>query len=645
MKIFNKLASALMVLPLMAALTACDNETEYTPAEALNGAQVFFANDLPSVQNIDIEGTSFDVPINRANTEGDITVKLAVEQDSTNYFTIPESVTFADGEATANITITYDPATQEYDVLYPVTITIADSTYATPYGITSYSFVAGPVAPWEDMGNATYREDLMTTFFAVENKEYEVPIQKNSITEGLYRLVNPYGKAYPYNEDGDYDATTNVYWVIHAEDPDYVWLEPHATVMDWGYGKFGFTSLVGYLIAAGKTLDEVKATYPDNFGKLKDGVITFPTPKSLLISMADYNDGSWYYGNSNGMFAIALPGAKLISYDYTATALYAGILKTSTDEYQAVVDFTLGPDVASAKYAMTDASVTESAAAGAIVSGELEATEITEGGRQYLPLTEDGKYRVTLVTFDAEGNAQESSSCAFDFAKGGSTWQSLGKALYTDDFMTFGYYDEETEEWISASGLTEPITYEVEVEESTVTPGLYRLKNAYGEANTHNEAGEWDTSMDYYLEIDATDPANVFITKQELGNNWGAGMFSVESDASYYMNLWSATPAQVVATFASYSLPSPFGTLSEGVITFPADVFTVYYGESSMYGNHNGAFKVVLPEARTSETKGYKAAKRYARRGHIQNVNASNKTRLNKMLKKYLTVNKTSKMK
>ena len=195
--------------------------------------------------------------------------------------------------------------------------------------------------------------------------------------------------------------------------------------------------------------------------------------------------------------------------------------------------------------------------------------------------------------------------------------------MYTDDFMTLGGYDEETNEWISVYGIDAPATYPVEVFAHTKTPGLYRLKNAYGEAYPNNEEGDWDTSMDYYLEIDATKSDYVFITKQELGNDWGDGMFSVESDGAYYMDSWGVTPEEVAATFAEYEMDSPFGTLVDNIITFPADAFTVYLGEDSFYGNHNGAFKLDLND--TPSESDVKAARFAQRMRAHKRINANAK--------------------
>ncbi len=48
---------------------------------------------------------------------------------------------------------------------------------------------------------------------------YMVEVEESMTQPGLYRLVNPYGAAFPYNEPGDYDADNNYYLTINAVDP------------------------------------------------------------------------------------------------------------------------------------------------------------------------------------------------------------------------------------------------------------------------------------------------------------------------------------------------------------------------------------------------------------------------------------------
>ena len=191
------------------------------------------------------------------------------------------------------------PAT-EYVVLVWATNgyleTIATATYTT----------AEDPETWHSLGTGLYTEDCVTTFFDVENLTYEVEIEESDKTPGRYRVVNPYGAAYAYNEEGDYDAGNNYYMILNAQDPEAVWMPRFDTGMDWGYSNFLIISYVGYYIENGYSMDAiVGAGVP--FGTLADGVITFPK-ESLLIQMPGYKE-SWYYANSNGLFKVVLPSA------------------------------------------------------------------------------------------------------------------------------------------------------------------------------------------------------------------------------------------------------------------------------------------------------------------------------------------------
>ena len=325
--------------------SACTNDYTYDPA-TVSGNQVYFSDQLPAVHDITVKASSFDVEVLRVDTKDAITVPLTVTKPDNSIFTIPNSVSFAPGEASAKLSISYDPTNVVYGKYEDITLSIADANMATIYGLSSYSFKAGATA-WVDYGTALYREDLITTFFGVDNLVYEVPLQKNVVEEGYYRLVNPYGKPYPYNEPGDYDDKTDSYMTINATDPDWVYVEESPTTMDWTYGIFSMTSYVQYFLNNGYTLDFIKSNAPQLFGKLKDGVITMPAT-SMLLSMAAYNNGAWYDSNGSGLFAVALPGHVIA--DYSLEWVYKGRFTDLAENDFVRGEFTFGEDVESVKY-------------------------------------------------------------------------------------------------------------------------------------------------------------------------------------------------------------------------------------------------------------------------------------------------------
>ena len=162
------------------------------------------------------------------------------------------------------------------------------------------------VDPWVSLGNALYREGFVSSWYEdVEALEYEVEILENSLAPGYYRLVNPYGEAYPYNDPGDYDTDKDYYLEIHAEDPEGVWIPLAQSNMHWGDGYFTMGSYAAYLMDYGYTLEELKGYGVT--GTLVDGVITFPAG-GLMIAEQNYNGGQLYRINGAG-FRVTLPAA------------------------------------------------------------------------------------------------------------------------------------------------------------------------------------------------------------------------------------------------------------------------------------------------------------------------------------------------
>ena len=438
--------SALMLLGTVLAISSCTSEYEYDGFAKVSGNQVYFYKDQPSTVEISTEATSFPITLGRAVTTEAITVPLYVSKPENSIFTIPTQASFAAGEATTTINVTYNPDDIVYGNYEDITIGLSgdSAAYTTPYGLTSYSFKAGKTA-WVDYGTALYREDCVTTFFSAGNPVYEVPLQINTVVDGVYRLVNPYGAAYPANEPGKYDTSKDYYMTIHAEDPDFVYIVGGYTGMDWGYGEFWISSYVDYYLRTGKTVDEVKSEHPELFGTLKNNVITMPA-RSFLLSMDDYNDGGLYYANNNGLFAIALPGGVIADYAVAATYLGKFINADGSEEIKAGGMF--GEDIASAKAFLVQDKLT-SEALTAILSGETEGYDMelaeiedddyTFGGSTFIPMAADaptGTYTIVVIGYDADGEAQEYDYTEFkyqnpnDSAPTFSPW-AIGDFTYT----------------------------------------------------------------------------------------------------------------------------------------------------------------------------------------------------------------------
>ena len=398
----NKLFFGIISMLTLLVFSACSSDDDYNWA-TVSGSQVYFSNALPTKNEVSKSVSSFTVPVRRVKTSDAITVPITVAQPSGSIYKIPTSVSFAAGDSVANLVITYNPADIVYGNYEDITLKIGGDSYSTLYGLSSYTFKAGATA-WvldetakSDKGS--YREDLVTAFFNAGNPVYDVTIEKNIVEPGKYRLVEPYGAAYPNNEDGDYDASTTHYMVIDASDPDYVYVETSATGMNWKDGNFSFTSLVAYNLAKGTALADIKANHPEWFGKLKDGVITMPKD-CMLTSMADYKSGAWYKSNNNGLFAVALPGYTIS--DYSLTGDYAGRFTDANDLDYADVKLTFGADVTSVKYVLIPATGDVDATVKGIENDGIKAGTATESSTVRVPFTDSGDYYLVVVIYNGD---------------------------------------------------------------------------------------------------------------------------------------------------------------------------------------------------------------------------------------------------
>lgn len=155
---------------------------------------------------------------------------------------------------------------------------------ATIYGVTDDD------AAWKSHGKTTYNESFVAGYYDyMEECELEVEFQESVTTPGYYRIVNPYA-THEYNEFAAHEGH-NHYIYIHAEDPDFVYIENTPIGTDFGYGEGHVTSSVAMALEMGLTLDEIKAEGTEA-GKVIDGVIQFPD-WGLWYGELDYFNGDW----------------------------------------------------------------------------------------------------------------------------------------------------------------------------------------------------------------------------------------------------------------------------------------------------------------------------------------------------------------
>lgn len=183
-------------------------------------------------------------------------------------------------------------------------------------GYNFESFFYSPSTGWESLGMADYTDDIVASYYSIDNLTYKVEIQESKTYPGLYRLKNPYGAGFAYNESTNYRE--DVYMYFNATNPAAVSVKyPSAYQklgINWGKGEMNLAQL--------------------SAGTMVDGVITFPT-KGLAI----YQGESGSYANYSGLFKLVLPrdtvavtaaAGKATFYSDYKTIVPAGYAKTYT---------------------------------------------------------------------------------------------------------------------------------------------------------------------------------------------------------------------------------------------------------------------------------------------------------------------------
>ena len=174
------------------------------------------------------------------------------------------------------------------------------------WAMTTFKYQAA-ASSWNSLGMGYYVEDALLDLFTSGGEPlapfaYEVEIEESGEKPGLYRMIDPYGSAFPYNEEGDWDASRKWNIEVDAQDPQGVFIEKQECGLDWGYGMLIIQSMGSYFMDGGYDFETVKAA--GKFGVLENGVITFPE-KGMVLWMGE--DGP-YQGGKYGPPQIYLPG-------------------------------------------------------------------------------------------------------------------------------------------------------------------------------------------------------------------------------------------------------------------------------------------------------------------------------------------------
>lgn len=609
-KIHNLFTTLLLAVTAL-TLGSCTDEYEYTAA-TVEGQQVYFSNTLASTQNLSDAESSFNVSLNRIMTDGELTVNLTLD-DASGIYSIPSSVSFADGEDEVSIPVSYDPTKLEYDVFNDVTIAIADVDYTTPYGNSSYSFSAGMPSPYVLLGTGRFEDNNVASGYS------EVEIYQNKNNPNEIRIMHPYDEIAEYLGSTGYQTYPELY-------PEYLQLcimkngetFPSGAAVTADDLVYFEQSYIGFALFSNSTnctqilhpslLSGLPVEYNRVLAWQEDGT---PGQIQLAPYYMDHMEGSSVYGTSmanlDGGIIITFPGYN--PKDYSVSVSYLGAFSSADGESFAMGNVTLGADIEEAKVAVVEGNDVN-AALSQIMSGAVETTTVTESGEVRIPCKYSGTCTMLAIGY-AEGEMQAYNAATFEFTLGPSEWTSIGTGLYTDYILCTFLSDSET-------GAPAPaINYPVTVQESTTTPGVYRLLSPYDpEVNPYGSYFSYDASSSYNIIINASDPDAVYMQMQPTGVTAGQyGDIYIMSYGGYEIDMGNS--------FADLkALGMIKGHLKDGVISFDGqELCYALTGTGGMYYvSEEETPLLTLPSAVSAQAKAKaaKAAKAYGNRMTIK---------------------------
>ncbi len=406
-----------------------------------------------------------------------------------------------------------------------------------------------PAGEWNNIGQGTWFEGLFSVYSDIPSGlSWQVDIEESATTPGYYRLL-------PYSVDceisqlmGATDSENYVY--VNATNPDKVYIDGDITP----YGIFTFSHLN----------EENEWTSYEYYGTLEDKVISFEAE-----TFAIYGQTGWALCNLEGEFAIALPGADV--KDYALNVSSTSLCGTTGIAFNKV-----GADIASVKATVLPGYYPGGNENYAIVAANGDAINAQTGSAIGVTLSGRDLTTVLLAALDAEGNVKKGAALYFVGTEDTDTWTSVGTATYNEVLLAADWGVDEEE-------------ISVDVEESTTTPGLYRLAAPYA---NHSYFGVAALTHDHthYIYVNASNPNKVYVEPSVLGLGFSSyGEVYMWSLAHYY------TTAGYESLAEQYGL---FGKKTDNEITMPQGTLVLGYSydnNGDFYSIDNeGDFKITL---------------------------------------------------
>ncbi len=404
-------------------------------------------------------------------------------------------------------------------------------------------------AEWIERGTGVYTDGLFTYYADVSDgyieigMKWNVKVEENTETPGLYRFI-PYTSLSPVAQ-WIAEADEESYIVIHAEDPNHVWMEDFEPYPDWE--MYYFTHMVPESNWTGT---------PAEYGTLKDGAITFPAMSFATVDLYDENQ-KWHACNREGEFKLELPGVDLEKN-------YSFVIKNPYCAFDNIVPFTFVTETDDIVLKYTVFTGYKE------ICDELKE-EVAKSGTAFNPgtvsikPTAHGVNTVVAVSLDDSGSVKSSGiTHIYGNYDNDANWKSLGTTDYLEAIIAEHYeYD--------------PVTLKVEIQENVNQPGFYRLVNPYSTYD-YNFI-EREDNHDHYMYIHAENPNAVWIEDFPLGADFGYGDGRVTSDVARFMEEDGVTLEEALARDVN------LGQIDEdNILTFPK--WGIWYSDRDYFDGY-----------------------------------------------------------
>lgn len=565
MKLFKYTA---LVLALLAGFTSCNDDDSYAPGEASDG--VYFPTDDALEVNLDRNLDYFEVIVSRLGQTAAATYQLTGDADP-EVFTLPTSVTFAEGENSTKVKVGYTGANMAMDKAYPVKLAFAPGTLISTYGYESLEMAVTYPAPWKTIGKGMYRDVFILALTKLSQQEdfnptWECELQQHEIDPLRFRWKSPYGKEFAKFcaangvgelEASEYDSKEQYNIEFLCDESGYVVIPLQSTGFQFFSDGVANVCNDAGLDYPTNDYQTIIAHEPEKCGTARWGIAkvkdeetgeeteintilnVFAVPKTCLVNF-EGRDDLYIGGNGNQWVR---EGVEI--KDYAISIKYDGVLTAPTEVTYAHASINLGKDIAKATAGMLYVADLEEgteleAAIQAVRSGAVPGKELTEKNNPEVLFAFEGsgKYAIAVIAYNEDGEEVATQAAAIDIIDNSAPkeWKTIGTGVYTDMYILplFGKRD---------------CSWELQVQQNTEDPTLFRYVHPYGtafkevfEQNFSDKLGPnmYDSSNVMYLNFTVKDNL-VAVPVQSTGVNLleDQGVLSAGNLAGLYYPDWS----------------------------------------------------------------------------------------------------------